>query len=155
MDWARVTARVPVRVVGAVVGVTVVLTAAMVGVVALISSETSAISGRLPYYALVAAVAFVATLWRLDDDSVDGMTVLIASGGIALASGVLVALAVEGAIFGVTNPEQVVATQLVVYFVAAGLVCTGLGMWSLRHWREFTGDSRPSREERSDDLLSR
>ncbi|MGM0604433.1 MAG: hypothetical protein ACQETB_02045 [Halobacteriota archaeon] len=140
MDWQRVRKRVPGRVFGGIVGTTLLLTAALVGVVALLAGDTAGASGRIPYYVLATAIAFVVSLWKLEesDEAVDGITVLIASTGIAIGCGILFSLAVEGIRFGVSNPGRIVASQLLVYFVAAGLVCTSLGMWSLRHWREFT-----------------
>lgn len=149
MDWQRIRDRLPWRVLGVVVGVTVVMTASLVGIVALVSGEMSGVRGRLPYYVLVTAIAFVAGLWKLDDEGVDGVTVLIATSGIAIASGALFSLAVEGLRFGVRNPGEIVASQLVVYFLAAGLICTGLGMWGLRHWREFTAYEHAAVDEES------
>lgn len=128
----------PGRFLGAIVGFTLVMTASFVGIVALLSGDTSGADGRIPYYVLATAVAFVAGLWKLDERTVDGRTVLIAAAGIAVCCGGLFALAVEGILYGVANPDHIVGSQLLVYFVAAGLICTGLGMWSLRHWREFT-----------------
>lgn len=138
MDSVRTSDSVPGRVFGAIAGVTVVLTASMIGVVGLLSGEGTGVSERFSYYVLLTAIAFVVSLWKLDDDDVDGTTVLIATSGIAIGSGTLFSLAVEGVIFGSRNPERIVGSQLIVYFVAAGLICTALGMWCLRHWREFT-----------------
>lgn len=138
MEWVTSRFRMPGRLFGAVVGFTLIMTASLVGIVALVSGETTGIRGRIPYYVLMTAIAFVVTLWKLDDTSVDGVTVLIATSGIAICCGALFGLAVEGLVYGIEDPERIVAEHLVVYFIAAGLICTGLGMWSLRHWREFT-----------------
>ena len=143
MDLQRINRRVPWRPFGPIVGFSVVLTAGFVGLVALVSGDTSAIGDRVPYYLLATAVAFVVTLKKLDDGRTDGLTVLVATTGIALGAGSLFSLSVEGVIYGVTNPGDVVASQLVVYFLAAALICTGLGMWGLQHWREFTAHERP------------
>jgi hypothetical protein len=43
-------------------------------------------------------------------------------------------------IYAVTDPDEIVASQVLVYFVAAALICTGVGVWGLRHWREFAGE---------------
>ncbi|SEH14962.1 hypothetical protein SAMN04487967_1852 [Natronorubrum sediminis] len=138
MNWKRTLERINNRVFGAIAGVTILLTAAMVGAVALLSGDVTASSDRLQYYVLLTAIAFVTILWRLDEDDADGVTVLIATTGIALGSGILVALSIEGLRYGLSNPDQIVSSQLIVYLLACGLVCTGLGMWCFRHWREFT-----------------
>lgn len=121
-----------------VAGSTVVLTAAFVGVAALFTDElVSGLTGRIPYYVFVFAVGFLGALWKLDDRSRDGLTVLIASLGIALGAGLLVGFAVEGLRYAVEHPGNVIERQLVVYFGAAGIICTALGVWVVRHWREF------------------
>lgn len=140
MDWERIRRNPPLRIGAAVAGVTLVVTAALIGVVALFSGETTSLNDRFPYYILITGIAFVVTLWKLDEESVDGVTVLIATTGIAIGAGILIAFAIEGLRFGLLNPSEIVASQLIVYFVAAALFCTGFGMWFLRHWREFTAD---------------
>ncbi|MFC6717866.1 hypothetical protein ACFQGT_09515 [Natrialbaceae archaeon GCM10025810] len=149
MDWERIRDRGPGRFFGVVIGVTLVMTASLVGIVALVTGETTGIGVRLPYYVLVTAIAFVTGLWKLDDDSVDGVTVLIATTGLAIATGGLVSLAVEGIRFGITDPDDIAAPDLLAYFLAAGLLCTGLGMWGLRHWREFTTYEHVAADEES------
>lgn len=143
MDWTRIRDDLPKRLlpgkfIGVVIGVTLIMTASFVGVVALVAGDMFGLTERIPYYVLVTAVAFVVSLFKLDDESIDGVTVLIATTGIAIGAGVLFSLSVEGLIYGFHNPEQIVASQLLIYFVAAALICTGLGVWALRHWREFT-----------------
>lgn len=140
MDVKRFTEKFPARFAGAVIAVSLVVTTSLIGVVSVFSDGSAGLRGRFPYSVLVTAIAFVATLWKLDDEHIDGVTVLIATGGIAIAIGVLFSLAVEGLAFGIGNPDELVASHLLVYFLAAGVFCTGLGMWSLDHWREFTAD---------------
>ena len=154
MDWTRVRddlpqTLLPGKFIGVVIGVTVIMTASFVGVVALVAGDMVGVTERIPYYVLVTAVAFVVSLLKLDDESIDGVTVLIATTGIAIGCGVLFALAFEGIRYGFYNPEELVASQLLVYFLAAALICTGLGVWALRHWREFTEyeDSEPEADE--------
>lgn len=149
MNWERVSNTVPTRFV-AVVGIfTIVLTAAFVGILAFINGNVSGASTRFPYYVLATAVAFVISLWKLEaeNENVDGITVLIASTGIAIGSGILFALAVEGFRFGVYNTGEILPSRLIIYFLAAGLVCTSLGIWGLKHWREFTTYEDPTRNE--------
>ena len=121
-----------------VVASTVLLTAAFVGLAALWSQELQPGSTtRLPFYLLAFAVAFLLALWKLDDRHQDGLTVLIAVSGIALLAGLLVGFAVEGAVYAAYNPWEVIETQLIVLFAAAAIICTALGLWGVRHWREF------------------
>lgn len=139
MNWQRLRRRAASRAVVGVVGFALVLTAGFVGLVALAVGSRSGLLGRFPYYVLATAGAFVVALWQLDDRSVDGLPVLIGSSGIAIGSGLLVGLAVEGAIYAVRNSGEILISRLIVYFLAAALICTGLGIWGLRHWREFAG----------------
>lgn len=127
---------------GVVVASTVLLTASFVGVVAFLTGETAGVGGRLPFYVLAMAVAFAGTIFALDDANADGGRVITATGGVAVASFVLVTLGVEGVVFAVRYPGRVLASNLVVYFAAAGLICTGLAFWALRHWREFAERER-------------
>lgn len=122
----------------AVVGVsTAIVTAAFIGVVALATGEAADVTGRLPFYVLVMAVVFTAFVFLIDSRASDGGTVIISSIGVAVLGFLLVLLAGEGVVFLVNKPDQLLASQLIVYLVSAGLVCTGLAYWGLRHWREF------------------
>ncbi|MDZ7701191.1 MAG: hypothetical protein U5J98_03525 [Halobacteriales archaeon] len=122
----------------ALVGVsTAIVTAAFVGVVALATGQATKLTGRLPFYVLVMAVVFTAFVFLIDSRASDGGTVIISSIGVAVLGFLLVLLAGEGLLFLVTKPDQLLASQLIVYLVSAGLVCTGLAYWGLRHWREF------------------
>lgn len=138
MDWTRITNILPVEFVGIVTGATVVLTAALIGIYSLVSGDATGVDERIQYYVLATAIAFLIGLVRLDDKRLDGVTILIATIGIAIASGILFALAAEGVRFGALNPDEIADSRTIVYFLSAGIVCTGLGMWGLRHWREFT-----------------
>lgn len=125
----------------AVVGVTlftVLLTAYFVGVSAFLAGGNSGFSARIPYYVLIFAIAFVVGMQVLDDRHRPGRYVLVAVAGLSVGIFVLVAVASEGVIYAIRNPGDVLASQVFVYFVAAALVCTGVGMWAVRHWREFT-----------------
>lgn len=147
MDWERIKNNPPLRIAAAVVGITLVVTASLVGIVGLFTVGASGLRDRFPFYVFATAIAFVITLWKLDDEDVDGGTVLIATSGIALFVGIMFSLAVEGVRFGIAYPGEIVASHLLVYFLAASLFCTGLGMWVLRHWREFTTDLEDEDDE--------
>lgn len=122
---------------------TLVLTAAFVGVLALVGGGNDGFGGRLPAYVLVMAVAFVGFVvlaeQRGGSRSLDGRRVIVTAGGFALSILVTVALSGEGIVYVVRNPDGVVASEVFLYFLAAGLIGTGLGYWGLRHWREFAG----------------
>lgn len=120
-----------------VVFLSLLLTAAFVGLLGFIDGVPPALSDRLPAYALVMGLVFVVAILRLDTPERDGATVLVATAGIALLSFVLATLATEGVFYAYQEPDQVLTSMLVLYFAAAGLVCTGVVIWSLHHWREF------------------
>lgn len=125
------------RAAGVVVASTLALTASFVGVVAFLAGETAGVAGRLPFYVLAMAAAFAGTVFALDDPDADGNRVITATAGVAVVTFLVVTLGVEGLFFAVRHPGRVLASNLVVYFAAAGLICTGLAFWALRHWREF------------------
>lgn len=147
MDWHRVTRNLPSRFVGAISLVTILLTAGLIGVVGLLSGGVTGLGGRIPYYVLATAIAFLVSLIKLDDESLEGTSILIATSGLSIASGVLFGLAVEGIRYGVLFPGRLVASHLIVYFLSAALICTGLGMWSVHHWREFAVDEAEDEDE--------
>jgi len=120
-----------------VAGLTILLTCAFVGLLAFASPETPAVGSRLAYYVLVMALVFVAAVFRLDDRERQGISVLSAVTAVSVAAFVLVGLAVEGVVYAVDNSGELVASQLILYFLAAALICTGVGVWGLHHWREF------------------
>lgn len=116
----------------------VVLTAAFVGVVALLSGDVSGVSARLPYYLLGGAAVFVVAVFALEHPDGSGTPIITATLGVSILGFALLSLGGEGAIYAYRNPGDVFASQLVVYFLAAALVCTGTAYWGLNHWREFT-----------------
>lgn len=131
------------RVGAGVVGATLVVTASFVGLLALVTGDVAALGDRLPLYVLAMAVAFVATLLLVEHRRhgpaarATGRDVLATAGGIALATFAVVTLSGEGLLYAATNPTTLLASQIVLYFLAGGLVATGLGYWAIQHWREF------------------
>jgi hypothetical protein len=137
------------RAVLAVGASTVVLTACFVGVLALVSGEITGFGDRLPLYAVAMGAAFVAALLRTErrygpdapgdteGGRFDGAAILTTAVGVAVAAVLVVSLAGEGVVYAMSSPEAVVTSTLFLYFVAAGLIATGLGYWGVRHWREF------------------
>lgn len=116
---------------------TAVVTAAFVGVVALVTGNASEVTARLPIYVLVMAVVFVAFVFLIDSRGSDGQTVIVSSIGVALFGFLLVLLSGEGLVYILTQPQDLLASHVLIYLASAGLVCTGLAYWGLRHWREF------------------
>jgi hypothetical protein len=121
---------------GALVGCcTAALTAAFVGVVALVTGTAGGVDSRLQFYILAGAVAFVASLLVLEESRHEGKTVILGAVGIGLTSLVLVGLGTEGVRYAMAQPRTVLSSSLLVYLVAAALIASGLGYWSVRNWR--------------------
>lgn len=126
------------RAVALVAGATVVLTAAFVGIVALTEGETAGLRGRLPFYVFGGAVIFVVTLVSLEDPEEGGLPILTTTAAVSVVGFTLLGLAGEGFWYASRNTGRVFGSSLVVYFLAAALVCTGTVYWGINHWREFT-----------------
>lgn len=126
------------RAVALVAAATVVLTAAFVGVVALVKGRAHGVGGRVPFYVLGGAVIFVTTLVLLESPMEGGLPILTSTLGVSAVGFALIALGGEGLVYAFNYPGSVFGSSLVVYFLAAALVCTGTVYWGLNHWREFT-----------------
>jgi hypothetical protein len=134
---------------------TLLLTADFVGLVALLTGQATGIAGRLPVYVLGMAVAFVGSLLLFETREPDGETVLKLAAGVAFGSFVVAVLGGEGVVFALTYPGQVVASHVLPYLLAAGMIATGLGYWGLNHWQEL-GAFRTGTTSSSDSMrLSR
>ena len=129
---------------GVVVGSTLTLSASFFGIVALATSQAGGALDRMPYYILAAAAAFVAALVLLEEWNLDGETVMRVAGTVAVAAFLLVGLSVEGVNFVLEYPAAVVSSQLFVYVLSAGMMATGLGFWTARHYRELKGGYKSS-----------
>jgi redox-regulated HSP33 family molecular chaperone len=124
---------------GALIAVcTLVLTASFVGLVALVSGEAVGLSERLPAYVLGMATAFVAAVLLAETQGLDGRAVLGTAGGVALGTLVVLTLGGEGLLHTVRNPETLVTSHLLFYFLAAGMIATGVGYWAINHWGELS-----------------
>lgn len=117
---------------------TVVLTFSFVGVLAFISGEPEIPLARLPWYLVVGAAAFVASIVMLEEVGGRGRDVIVTAAVNGVFLMIIAALCVEGILFTIRNPEDVFVSQLVLYFLAAGLAGTGIAYWALHHWREYT-----------------
>jgi len=126
-----------VRVGGTVLGSTLGLTASFVGVVALATGASAGLASRLPFYVLGMAAAFVIGVVVFEEEFVDGIRVILSATITAVGTFLLVTLAGEGVVYAIRFPRRVIASQLLFYFLAAGLVATGLGYWGVRHWQDI------------------
>lgn len=121
---------------------TLILTFSFLGILALVSGEVESPTARLPWYLVLGAIAFVAGIVILEGYGASGSEIIITSVVVAFWTFVFSSLTVEGVIYTITHPEEVFVSQLVLYFLAAGLLGTGIAYWGLNHWREFTGQAR-------------
>lgn len=120
-----------------VVACTAALTFAFVGVVSLATGDAGNVGGRIPFYVLGTALAFVGAILVVDGPRRDGRTVLAVAGAVAGATFILLSLGAEGLRYAVVHPENVLVSSSGLYLVAAGLIGTGVGYWALSHWREL------------------
>ncbi|WP_435346103.1 hypothetical protein [Haloarchaeobius sp. HRN-SO-5] len=139
-DWLDDPVR---RAAVSVAGSTVLLTLAMIGVLSALNGGNGNITSRLPFYVFGVALVFVVTLLLLDDPGANGRHVLVAVVGISLFAFGLITLIGEGVVYAYEHQSDVFVPELLLYIAATGLVCTGVGVWSLRHWREFTNRTDP------------
>jgi hypothetical protein len=116
---------------------TLLLTASFVGFFAFVTGRVVGVGGRVPAYVLVMSAAFVATIFTLTKYGADGRTVIFAAGGTAVLSLLLSTFAGEGVVYALAHPNAVFGSQLVAYFLAAGLAGTGLSFWAIHYWRDF------------------
>lgn len=121
---------------------TVILTTNFVGTMAILTDEAAAVATRLPYYVLLAAIVFVATILLLEEGRYDGRSVLTAAITAGVLGFVFISLGGEGVVYAIRNPGEILTSQLLIYFIAAAVIATGLGYWGLRHWREFAAQAR-------------
>ena len=133
---------VVLRIGALIVGCTLLLTASFVGVIATVQGTVAGFENRIPWYLVAAAGVFVATIVLLEFNNARGKTIIASGVFTGVVSFVLLFFAVEGVLYAIRYPEAIFVSQLVMYFLAAALVATGLGYWGLRHWREFTADRR-------------
>ncbi len=120
---------------------TLLLTFSFVGLLAIVSGTADAVTARLPWYLVVGALAFVATIVLLELYGATGREIIITASFTGAWAVVLVGLGVEGVRYTINHPEEVFVSRLVLYFLAAGLLGTGIAYWALHHWREFTTQS--------------
>lgn len=126
------------RTIALIITSTVILTLTFIGVLALSRGIITGFQGRIPWYLVVTGIIFVTSIFLLENRESRGREILFSSIIVSLLSFGLLVLSVEGVIYAIRFPERVFISQLVLYFLAAGLIGTGFGFWTMNHWREFT-----------------
>lgn len=127
--------------VGLIAGSTLLVTSSLVGILALTEGLVGGLGGRVPYYVLVAAIVFVGLVVFLELKIDDGARIITSSVVVSVVALVAIGLSIEGVLFGLQFPDRLFS-NLLPYFLAAGLISTGLIIWALRHWREFVTQTR-------------
>jgi len=120
---------------------TLLLTACFLGFVGLVTGGVVGVENRLPYYSLALALGFVGAVLGFEREFRTGERIIRAAGLAAASTFLLVGLAGEGVAFLVQRPDAVLSSQSLFYFLAAGLIGTGLGYIGMRHWEDLTGPS--------------
>lgn len=130
---------------GALVGVcTAALTAAFVGIAAIVTGNAAGVVERLQFYILAGAVTFVGGLLVLEESRHRGQTVLTGATAAGVVGFLLLGLGSEGVRYALAQPEIVLSSSLFVYLVAAALIASGVGYWSVRNW-QLVGQRMPKR----------
>lgn len=117
---------------------TLIMTASFIGILAVMEGQLTGIASRTPWYLVFSAFVFTGTVVFLERNDVLGRVIIGTAIALTVVSFGLSMLTTEGVIYTIENPEEVFVSQLVLYFLAAGLVGTGFGYWAINHWREFT-----------------
>jgi len=125
------------RVVGLVIGSTILLTVALLGVVEIVTEPAPGYASRVPIYVLGGSILFIVLVFQFERRHFDGRTIILATTGLAIVGTFLFFLIGEGVVYGVSHPDEILATHLVLYLLSIGVCCTGLAHWGLNHWREF------------------
>lgn len=116
---------------------TIVLTASFLGLLAVVRGTVTDPGTRLPVYVLLTAVVFVVVLFELNDPEEPGLPVLTTTVGVGIGAFILISLSGEGVVFVISRPETLVSSQVLLYLIAAALICTAIAYWGVQHWREF------------------
>ncbi|MFB6219216.1 MAG: hypothetical protein ABEH77_08600 [Halobacteriaceae archaeon] len=126
---------VAARVGGLIVVTTAGLTVVLLGLLAFATGDTAGIADRLPFYVLGAAGTFVAAVVGLEGRRLDPRQVIATAAAVGVAALVVLSLGGEGLVYAARHPEQALASERILYLLAAGLTATGLGYWVFNHWR--------------------
>lgn len=116
---------------------TIVVTSSFVGMWSIVAGESGTIGQRLPFYLIVMGIVFVVTIVLLEEQPANPRIIIVTAVVVSFLGFLGIGLSVEGILFAITNPDRVFVSQLVYYFIAAGLMGTGIGYWGIKHWREL------------------
>lgn len=118
---------------------TVIITTSIVGVLAIARGNARGTAGLLPWYVLVGALCFLAAMIILEQHDSSGRMILATASLVGVVGFVSTTLSVEGVRFLLANPDRAFASELLLYILAAALISTGIGYWTIRHWRDVIG----------------
>lgn len=116
---------------------TLALTASFLGVVGLFTGDVTGWNLRLPFYVLAMALTFVGAIVTFEEALQEAELILEFAVGVAAVSFLLVTFGGEGVAYLVQNPQQVVASHLLFYILAAGLIAAGVVYWTFNHWSDL------------------
>lgn len=127
------------RVGGLILGCTGVLTLAFFGFVAFLTVSTPGLASRIPFYVLGMATVFVAGIIVMEQHARrrEAQRVLWAASAISLLGFLFLTLAGEGLLYAARNPDTALASERVLYVIAAGLIGTGIGYWGVQYWKDI------------------
>ncbi|MFC7197108.1 hypothetical protein ACFQL4_24765 [Halosimplex aquaticum] len=87
---------------------------------------------------LAGSVGFVAALLAAEHSEYYGREALVTATCVGIVGFVMIGLGTEGVVYGLTNPDAVVASHLSAYLLSAAMIASGLGYWTVRNWRDVT-----------------
>lgn len=130
------------RVGGLVTAGTTVLTASLIGVLALVTGSATGVLDRAPVYAVLTAASFVVSVVLQEEVGIGTGRTIPAAAAMAGASLMILGLSIEGLVYAITNPGQIVASRTLLYLLSAGMIGTGVGYWAFRNWHALRRGTR-------------
>lgn len=115
---------------------TLVFALTIVGLIGLVNGENVGSDQRLGIYVLFSSILFISTIYHIEKtgkrNAFEVIKVVIA---ITILGFVLASLSGEGLVRVMRGTEYTL--QIYLYLVTGGLVCSGIGYWAIRHWKEY------------------
>ncbi len=116
---------------------TLIFALATVGLIGLVNGENVGSEQRLGVYVLFSSVLFITTIYSIEKtgrrNAFEVIKVVMA---ITILGFVLASLSGEGLVRVMQGTEYTL--QIYLYLITGGLVCSGVGYWAIRHWKEYT-----------------
>jgi hypothetical protein len=116
---------------------TLIFALATVGLIGLFNGENVGNEQRLGVYVLFSSVLFIITIYYIEKmgkrNAFEVIKVVMA---ITILGFVLASLSGEGLVRVIRGTEYTL--QMYLYLITGGLVCSGVGYWAIRHWKEYT-----------------